>query len=520
VFTGLATLTLLVTSNLFSLLMNWRLVQFAWFRNHALSERLLAQYLAKPYSFFLERNTAELGKNILAEVQQTVKGLLVPGMLLVANVVVVAFILIFLVTLNPLRALVVTLALSSGYVLVYTLLQRRIVKYGSESLQANKKRYQLAYEVLGGVKDIKLLGRENVFLEQFSKASKVFSTRQALGEVLSSSPRYILDTLAFGTILTLMIVLYVRDANQVIPVVGVYAFAGYRLLPNLQQIYRSITQAHFHTSVLRKVKRDLERVTVTFPQNSERLLFRERLELANISFKYQTAKEPLFKDLSLSIKHNTSVAFVGSTGSGKTTLVDILLGLLLPDEGKVLVDGETLTQDNLRNWQANLGYVPQTIFLSDGTIAQNIAFGIGESELNMDAVVKAASIANLHEFVSSLFDGYDTVVGERGVRLSGGQRQRIGIARALYHDPSVLILDEATSALDNVTEEAVFQAIKNVTGKKTVIMIAHRISTVRGCDTIFVLEKGQIIAQGNYQDLLLASPRFRSLAYPKNAEVA
>lgn len=520
VFMGLVALGLMVTSNLFSLFMNWLLVRFAWLRNHSLSERLLAQYLAKPYTFFLERNTSEMGKNILAEVQQVVNGLLVPGMLTLANIIVVVFILIFLIILNPLRAIIVALALGSGYVIVYTLLQRRMARYGDESVQANKERFQLANEALGGVKEIKLLGRENVFLANFAKVSKLFSRRMALAEVLSNSPRYVLDTIAFGTILTIMIVLYTQDASQVIPVVGVYAFAGYRLMPALQQIYRHITKARFHTSVLATVKRDLENIAITFPDRSERLPFQDRLELNHISFKYPTAKEALLQNLSFTIKRNASVAFVGSTGSGKTTIVDILLGLLPPDGGQLSVDGQPLDKNNLRNWQANLGYVPQTIFLSDGTIAQNIAFGVMSEKIDMEAVIKAATIANLHDFVSNLPDGYNTVVGERGVRLSGGQRQRIGIARALYHDPSVLILDEATSALDNVTEEAVFQAIKNVMGKKTVIMIAHRISTVRECDTIFVLEKGRIVSQGSYQELLGSSAQFQALARQPLKETA
>jgi ATP-binding cassette, subfamily B, bacterial PglK len=512
VFMGLVALALLVTSNLFALFMNWLLVRFAWFRNHSLSERLLAQYLGRPYTFFLERNTSEMGKNILAEVQQVVNGLLVPGMLTLANIIVVLFILIFLIILNPLRAIIVALALGSGYVLVYTLLQRRMARYGDESVQANKARFQLANEALGGVKEIKLLGRENVFLANFAKVSKLFSKRMAMAEVLSNSPRYVLDTIAFGTILTIMIVLYTQDASQVIPVVGVYAFAGYRLMPALQQIYRHLTKARFHTSVLATVKRDLETIVVTFPDDVERLSFRDRLELSNISFKYPTARTALLNNLSLTIPRNTSVAFVGATGSGKTTIVDILLGLLPLDAGQLLVDGEPLTKETLRNWQANLGYVPQTIFLSDGTIAQNIAFGIAKEKIDMEAVIKAATIANLHDFVEGLPDGYTTIVGERGVRLSGGQRQRIGIARALYHDPRVLILDEATSALDTVTEEAVFQAIKNVMGKKTVIMIAHRISTVRECDTIFVLEKGRIVSQGSYGELLGSSRHFQALA--------
>jgi ABC-type multidrug transport system fused ATPase/permease subunit len=381
-------------------------------------------------------------------------------------------------------------------------------------VRANKDRFQKANEALGGVKEIKLLGREKVFLDDYAKVSRFFAIRMALGEALSNSPRYILDMFAFGAILGIMMWLFVQDASQVIPVVGIYAFAGYRLMPALQNIYRAITKARFHTAVLETVKRDLENAPADFPEHVKRLTLKDKLELRGISFKYPTASSSLLNGLSLDIKANTSVAFVGSTGSGKTTLVDIILGLLDPDKGTLEVDGMLLSEDKLRNWQANLGYVPQTIFLSDGTIAQNIAFGIPEDEIDREAVRKAAHIANLHEFVMSLPDGYNTIVGERGVRLSGGQRQRIGIARALYHDPGVLILDEATSALDNVTEEAVFQAIKNVTGKKTVIMIAHRISTVRECDQIFVLEKGRIVSRGSYQELLSSSARFREFAQP------
>jgi ATP-binding cassette, subfamily B, bacterial PglK len=326
----------------------------------------------------------------------------VPGMLTLANLVVVVFILGFLVVLNPLRALVIASALGLGYVLVYSLMQRRMARYGDDSVQANKERFQLANEALGGVKEIKLLGRENAFLDNFATVSRFFSRRMALGETLTNSPRYILDTIAFGSLLGMMIVLYVRDASQVIPVVGIYAFAGYRLMPALQQIYRNITKARFHTAVLATIKRDLEASSVTFPDNVTRLAFQDRLELDSISFKYPTAKETLLQNLSLSIKKNSSVAFVGATGSGKTTIVDILLGLLPPSQGQLLVDQQPLTANNLRNWQANLGYVPQTIFLSDGTIAQNIAFGIQKDKLDMNAVVKAATIANLHEFIEGL----------------------------------------------------------------------------------------------------------------------
>jgi ATP-binding cassette, subfamily B, bacterial PglK len=243
------------------------------------------------------------------------------------------------------------------------------------------------------------------------------------------------------------------------------------------------------------------------------LPFKHSLDLRNLVFSYPEAKEAAIKKLNLSLKANSSIAFVGSTGSGKTTLVDIILGLLTPDEGELAVDGVAITPKNVRNWQRNLGYVPQHIYLSDNSIAQNIAFGIPKDKIDLTAVEKAARIANLHDFIiNDLPGGYETIVGERGIRLSGGQRQRIGIARALYHDPAVLILDEATSALDNVTEESVFEAIRNVAKSKTAIMIAHRISTVRDCDVIYVIEQGRIVSQGSYEELLGSSDRFRALA--------
>ena len=243
------------------------------------------------------------------------------------------------------------------------------------------------------------------------------------------------------------------------------------------------------------------------------LPFKDKLELRNVAFQYPETDTPVIKDFSLTIKANTSVAFVGSTGSGKTTTVDILLGLLEPKTGQLVVDGVEVTEDNVAGWQKNLGYVPQLIYLNDDTIARNIAFGVHPTQLDMAAVERAAKLANIHDFITEeLPQGYETPVGERGIRLSGGQRQRLGIARALYHNPEVLVLDEATSALDGVTEDSIFNAVDDIGKSKTIVMIAHRISTVRNCHVIYVLEKGRIVAQGTYDELLASSAKFRAIA--------
>jgi ABC-type multidrug transport system fused ATPase/permease subunit len=245
----------------------------------------------------------------------------------------------------------------------------------------------------------------------------------------------------------------------------------------------------------------------------EPLPFKDSLELTGITFRYPEAAEPVVCGLSLTIKTGSSVAFAGKTGSGKTTIADIILGLLPPEGGCMRVDGVEIGPENMQRWQRNLGYVPQDIYLQDDTIASNIAFGIAEEKVNMEAVERAAKIANIHDFiVGELPDGYQTLVGERGVRLSGGERQRVGIARALYHDPTVLVLDEATSALDGTTEQVVFTAIENIARVKTLVIIAHRLTTVRKCDVVYVIEDGRIIVRGTYDELLESNTKFRKMA--------
>jgi len=310
------------------------------------------------------------------------------------------------------------------------------------------------------------------------------------------------------------------DLPAILPVMALYAFAGSRLLPALQAVYKALSALRFGKPALDTLY--LEFTEVGFgtashgdapaPVRSGKFALEDRLEFSNVSYIFPNAEAPALKDISVTIKARTTVALVGSTGAGKTTLADVILGLLPPSSGDVRVDGVSLTAENIPSWQCNIGYVPQHIFLADDTVAGNIAFGVPIEEIDHSAVERAARIAEVHDFiVSRMAEGYQTFVGERGIRLSGGQRQRIGIARALYHDPDVLVLDEATSALDNLTERAVMDAVHNLGHRKTIIIIAHRTSTVRECDRIFMLQHGSLTGEGTYDEMLESNEQFRRL---------
>ncbi len=518
IFLGSGALVILTISNAFTALTTYHLTRFSYMRGYTLSRRLLIRYISQPYTFFLGRNTAHLGTSLLTEVQQVVIGIIVPGMKLVSKVIITLFIVGLLFLVDPVLALTVTLSLGVVYGTLVVLSRRKLRDIGKVRLVANRQRFKVAGEAFGGIKDLKLLGREQPFIDQFSASSKRYASTQATGRVISDLPRYALETIAFGGIVLIVIYLLASGQNigQAFSLIGLYAFAAYRLMPALQQVFMGVTTIRFNVAALNSLYKDFRGDDPPTPPDRETLSalpFERDLALHNVSFAYPDTERPAVQNLSCKIGANTSVAFVGHTGSGKTTLIDVILGLLEPQSGTLTVDGTPLSKDNLANWQKSIGYVPQHIYLADDTIASNIAFGIPKKQLDLEAVERAAKIAHLHDFIAQdLPLGYDTVVGERGIRLSGGQRQRIGIARALYHDPSVLILDEATSALDGITEESVFAAVEALVGAKTIVMIAHRLSTVRGCDQIFLLEKGRITEQGSYDELLVQSDVFRTMA--------
>ncbi len=501
---GSGALLALVISNAWMAATQWAQYRFVRGRTHALSTKLLKHYLFQPYVYFLRRNSGDLSKNVLAEVEQVTGGVLMPGLQLVTRAMVALVIVALLVALDPFLALLVTTVLGGLYGIFYIAVRRTLAGLGASRVAANTARYVAAGEALGAIKDVKLLGKEESFLSRFRKASSEITATVARAQIISDLPRYALETIAFGGVLLIALYLILRgDAlQQVIPVLGLYAFAGYRLMPCLQQIFQALSKLRFGAAALENLHKELLGLgtqPVTSRSNGQRpslLPLYHRLELEELTFTYPGAEAPTLKGITLSISANDTVGIMGPSGSGKTTLVDVILGLLRPEQGTLLVDGTPLTEHNLRAWQATLGYVPQHIYLSDESIAANIAFGVPPAEIDMKAVQHAARLAQIHEFVmSDLPERYWTVVGERGVRLSGGQRQRIGIARALYHDPALLVLDEATSSLDPETEAGVMAAIASLSGTRTILIIAHRESSLQGCDDILWLDSGRLMTQ-------------------------
>jgi ABC-type multidrug transport system fused ATPase/permease subunit len=424
-----------------------------------------------------------------------------------------------LVVISPGVALSAALGIGGTYALIFRFARRRLARHGEHQIAAHAARHRVASEAFGGIKDVKLMGLESRYGELYETPSREFVEAVAMGQIIGELPRFFLEAIAFGGLVLIVLgLLILQEARlaEVLPMLGVFGFAVLKIFPSIQQIYHSLSSMRFAAPIITKLYAELAdnaHLPASRTAPVPPLSITRTLDLENVHFAYPAAGRTALDGLSLSIMANTTVGIVGGTGAGKTTAVDIILGLLSPDSGRIMVDGVPLGPDTLRSWQSTIGYVPQQIFLSDDSVAANIAFGLQPDARDMAMIERAARLAELHDFVTrDLPQGYDTKVGERGVRLSGGQRQRIGIARALYRDPSVLILDEATSALDNLTERAVMDAVTNLAHAKTIIMIAHRLTTVRACDTIFLLENGKLAAQGTFDELVVRSETFRRMA--------
>ena len=519
-FLGVLVFIALMISISFKALTNYMLVRFTEICSYSLSRKLMAGYLSQPYDWFLNRNSADLGKTILSEAEQVIRGAVSPAIHLISEGVVSLSLLALLIVLDPLLAIVVALGLGGTYALIYQGLRGYLSRIGADRVFANRQRFEAVQETFGSIKDVKVGGLEGILLERFDGPARRFAERQAALSVANQMPRFALEALAFGGLLLVVLYLMAKPGGlqQAMPVLAVYAFAAYRLMPALQNFFGLLVALRFAGSALETLHQELRKLT---PETAASLLLERTpplgiaasLRLDQVTYAYPGSERQALKELSLTIPAGSTIGLVGVTGSGKTTLVDVILGLLRPQQGQVCVDEKPITPTNLRAWQSTIGYVPQHIYLADDSITANIAFGILAEQVDYAAVERAARIANLHDFVTQeMSSGYDTLVGERGVRLSGGQRQRIGIARALYHDPELLILDEATSALDNLTEQAVMEAVHNLGNRKTIIIIAHRLTTVQECDTIFLLEHGKLESHGTFSELKQKNSRFRTMA--------
>jgi ATP-binding cassette, subfamily B, bacterial PglK len=513
---GVLVFVLLVASLAFKALTTHAQTRFALMREYSIGRRLVEGYLHQPYSWFLNRHSADLGKTILSEVQKVIENGMIPMMTLMAQSTVALALLILLLIVDPLLALSVGVVLGLAYGIIFVVMSGRLKRLGQARIDANQERFTAVSEAFGAVKEVKVGGLEHAYIQRFDAPANIYAQSEASARVIAQVPRFALEAIAFGGMLLLVLYLMSKSGTfaSALPIIALYAFAGYRLMPGLQQIYAAFSQLRFAGPALNALHQDLSSLQAADAQHGypSLLPLTQAITLSQVSYRYPHAPQLVLKGIDLVIPAFSTVGLVGATGSGKTTTVDVILGLLEPREGALKIDGQPITAANRHRWQRAIGYVPQHIYLSDDSVAANIAFGVNAKDIDQQAVERAAKIANLHDFVvNDLPQSYATTVGERGVRLSGGQRQRIGIARALYHNPQVLILDEATSALDNLTEQAVMEAVNNLGHDITIILIAHRLSTVRQCDQIYLLERGEVKASGTYQELIETNQQFEAM---------
>jgi ATP-binding cassette, subfamily B, bacterial PglK len=521
IFLGSAVLALLITRNLFFAVANWLVSRFTfrWRRN--LSQQLLDRYLMQPYAWFLTRNTVELRRKVLSEAERVVGTVILPGIQVVTSAIISTCIVTLLFVIDHEVALVVTGTLGGSYLLLYGLVYRKLSRLSQKAQQARRTQFKVASEAFDGIKELKLFGKEGVFVEEYSRWARRNARLETISRAISQVPRYGIEMLAVSGVMGFILYLVATRQNLSpwMPILVVYVVSGYRMLPAMQQIFSGFTTMQYNIPILDALHADftgLHSAPGRPPSADSRPGFGriDSIALHDVAFRYPQGADPAISNLDLLVERNTTVGLVGPTGSGKTTLVDIVMGLLKPLAGELAVNGIAVTPGNVADWQARIGYVPQHIFLFDDTVARNVAFGVPDAEIDYAALEKALKIANLHDYVMhALPDGYDSVLGQRGIRLSGGQMQRIGIARALYRNPEILVLDEATSALDGVTESAVMDAIQRLSHKLTIIIIAHRLNTVRNCDIIHFVDNGRVICSGSYTDLADSCGPFQAMLH-------
>lgn len=522
---GVIALVVLVLTALISMLTVWRAALFSARVGQEMADRLFQYYMHQPWLFHSWGSSAELTKRIASDAYVVSSQVIYPLMQINTKVILTFFMILGLTILNPFVVLMALAIFGCGYVILYRMVRQRLMVNGKKISEIATRRYKLMSEGFGGIKDVLLLGRQAVFVNRFEASGDTLSVSLSTNDALAMAPKYFMDLVAFSSVILLFLYLtknYQGDLTSVLPLLALYALAGFKVLPALQQIYHAVATIKGSSSAFDAIKEDLKSslyfdsevdasgksagAAVPIPALTQNIMLRD------VTFTYPGKSQPALNSLSLEIPANKSVGFVGATGSGKSTLVDIVIGLLSPDEGKVLIDGVPLTRRNIRSWQNKIGLVSQSIFLSDASIRENVAFGIPLDSIDTSRVREVLARAHMDEFISELPDGIETRVGERGVQLSGGQRQRVGIARSLYHNPEILVFDEATSALDGITEKSIMEAINDFSGKKTIILVAHRFTTIQQCDIIYFIDKGRVIDQGTYEELVGGNVQFKAMS--------
>lgn len=494
---ALAMILVYVIKNLYLVFMNNEIYKFTYTNQRNLAVRMMEHYMEQPYIKLREQNSSDLIRNITSDSNKCFVVIL-NLLQMTSEAVVSGALIVFLFATDVIVTLSVVIMLSISMLLIMGVLKKKVNKLGQEDRKYESKMNKCVLEAFGGIKEVKITHSEEFFKEDYYNKSTAFAAIHIRKDIASIIPKQVIEVVCIGSLmLSLSIRIYMgADLSTFIPIVSVFAVAAFRLLPSVNKITNYMNSILFHKPGFIEIYNsiDLFRSPETnqvkeIMKSANRIKFDNILELRNLSYHYPDSDKNVLENINIKLKKNESIGLIGPSGAGKTTLADIILGVLEATSGELIVDDEIINE-NLYNWQKNLGYIPQSIFLSDDTIRNNIAFGIRKNEIDDKMIWKAIEEAQLKDFVESLPDGIDTRIGERGARLSGGQKQRIGIARALYYNPDVLVLDEATSALDNETEKAVMEAIEKLQGNKTMIIIAHRLTTVQHCDSIYEVKSG------------------------------
>lgn len=509
-----AFVTIVVLAAIVRLTFLWFSTQLAQAIGSDISIEVYRRTLYQPFAIHVSRNSSEVISGILSKVHFVVYGVLIPIMTMTSSIVLLVTVTVALVIINPSVAVIITLGFGSFYALMASVFRKRLGSNSNRIAIEKTQSVKALQEGLGGIRDVLLDGLQPVYCEIYREADLPLRKAEAENTFIGQSPRYVME--GFGLVLIATIA-YTMNSGEggiamAIPVLGVFVLAAQRLLPSLQQAYSSWASiVGSHASLADTIS--LLDQEINYQENHliEPMIFESTIKFNNINFKYKQDDEWILKDITFTIKKGMRVGFVGMTGSGKSTLLDLFMGLLIQNEGDIFIDEKCINGKKLKSWQKLVAHVPQSIYLADTSFAENIAFGVAKQEIDWDRLRIAAQQAQISEFIESLPEGYHASVGERGMRLSGGQRQRIGIARALYKNAAVLVLDEATSALDNNTEKAFMDALLNIDSNLTILLIAHRLSTVKNCDLLIELESGKVKCQGTYDELLLLSPSFRRM---------
>ena len=523
-FGGILVIFFLLMRNCFVGLNLWLITKFGAYLSANLARRLISGYLKFSFSFFTKNNSAILLRNINSESQLLSTGYLIPILSIFSSALVFLGVSIVLIIYDPFVTLLIMVFFSLAYFLVYLFSKKKFKIIGNKRLQANKDRFRLTNQTINGIKEIKILSNESFFLKKCSKTFFDLADLSTKGTVFPQIPKLVFELILFGGIVSAITFLLLKTENtnttSWIETMSLYLISAYRLMPYLDGFFRAISKVNLNLSAVNMISKhllDAKQIMLKKKKNVKEIRFNKNIIFKNVGFHFNERNNQLLKKLNFEIKHGQSFALVGSTGAGKSTIVNLLLGLYEPIKGTILIDDVKLNQQNLRSWQTKIGYVPQDIYIIDDTIKNNIAFGVDPESIDSNKIIELSKLVKLHDFINNeLPDNYETILGEKGITISGGQKQRLGIARALYHDPEIIIFDEATNSLDSITEKIVSETIYRLSKKKTLVIITHNISSIKKCDMINILDKGMIVAKGDYKKLMRTNKLFKKISMRYN----